>query len=225
MATAAVRALMGLARAHVTTKAAVNERAVLAALTAWFGSKDAIKATQLPDNLIKMLVSIGIDVGVAKKVGHMVLVRPLSGRSRHGAPAPYTGMPATRRVASEEPEMRARYVLAATQRLTEAIADDTYPQALSNEQRFLNMHVAAGRNRRQAARRVDDIGGNGQVLVWRTAGDSRVESACRALEGRLFTASNPPSGVYPGAVHSRCRCHAETWGSPGATSFAGLLGG
>lgn len=225
---AKARAWMALARAQVHKALGfdvVRERAVLAALTSWFASKEAVTAKQLPDNLIKMLIDVGIDAGIAEHVGEMVLAKPLSGRSRHGAPAPYRGMTAARRVASEEPEMRARYVLAAARRLTEAVENDLYDQALSNEKRYLGMHVAAGRKRRVAARQVDDIARNNPVLVWRTAGDNRVEAACRALEGRLFTADNPPDGIYPGAAHPRCRCHAAAWGSPGAGYMAHVLAG
>lgn len=224
----AARAWMALARARVHKAqgfGVIQEHAVLAALTAWFAGKEAIAATVLPPTLIKMLIDIGIDAGVAEHVGEMVLAKPLSGRSRHGVPAPYKGMPAARRIATEEPEMRARYVLAAARRLTQSLAEDTYDQALSNEKRYLGMHVAAGRKRRSAARQVDDVAKNSPVLVWRTAGDSRVEPVCRALEGRLFTADNPPDGTYPGAAHLRCRCHAAAWGSPGASNFAHLLRG
>jgi SPP1 gp7 family putative phage head morphogenesis protein len=208
---ATVRALMALARAQVT-KARPTQLEVLARLTAWFASKEAIHASQLPDGLIDALVALGLDRQAVTKVGEMVLGNPLSGRSRHGSPAPFEGMPATRRVAAQEPRMRARYVLAAARRLTQGLADRRYNVALDAEQRYLDAHVAAGRKRRAVARRVDELGGEGHVLVWRTAGDERVTPECRALEGRLFTAENPPGGQLPGAVHPRCRCHAEQWG-------------
>jgi SPP1 gp7 family putative phage head morphogenesis protein len=201
---------MALARAQVAKAQRVSELEVRARLTAWFSSKEAIHATQLPAGLIDALVGLGIDRKAAVTVGEMVLGNPLTGRSRYGAPGGFEGMPATRRVAAEEPRMRADYLLAAARRLTEALKKDRYDQALETERRYLDAHVAAGRNRRAAAQRLDELGKDGQMLVWRTAGDDRVTPECAALEGRLFTADNAPG--IPGAMHSRCRCSAETWG-------------
>ena len=198
---------MALARA----KAAAPDT-VLNALAKWLGSREAVGVRELPDELLDQLVHAGIDRQAAIKVARMVLAKPMTGRTRHGAPRKFDGMPAARRIAAEEPELRAEFLFASAQRLTEAIADDREQQGLDAEKRYLDMHVAAGRNRRRAARAVDQIGGNGEVLVWRTAGDKRVEAFCKGMAGRLFTAGNPPGGVYPGAAHLRCRCHAEVHG-------------
>lgn len=215
---ASVRALMALARAELLKvdqhHQLVAETALLTALTLWFGSKAAIKATELPDDLVTQLTDAGLDPQVVRTVGRMVLDKPLSGRSRHGAPSPFDGMLATRRVASEEPEMRARYLLAAAKRLTAALLGGTFEAALIMEQRYLRMHVQAGRGRRAAARAVDEVAEKhpNRLLIWHTKQDSRVDSRCAALEGLLFTVGNPPGGEYPGAVHPRCRCWATTWG-------------
>lgn len=198
---------MALARA----KAAAPDT-VIDALTQWLGSRAAVGATELPDDLVNQLVRDGIDRQAAIKVGRMVLAKPMTGRTRHGAPSAYDGMPAARKIASEEPEMRAQFIYASADRLTRATNDDREAAGLAQEEHFLAMHVAAGRNRRRAARAVDQIGGNGEVLVWRTAGDDRVEAFCQSMSGRLFTADKPPGGVYPGAAHVRCRCHAEVHG-------------
>lgn len=214
-----VRALMALARAKAADPIA-SQAQVLTALTEWFASPTAITATDLPPELIDALVNIGIDHKAALVAADRVLSKPMTGRSRHGAPAPLPNMTATRRIASEEPEMRAMFLLASARRLTQALIDGAYTQALENEQRFLDMHVAAGRNRRKAARRVDDIARDGQVLVWRAVMDDRTTPDCAALDGRLFTADHPPGGVYPGAKHIRCRCRASAWGSPGTALFA-----
>lgn len=233
MSEATVRALMAVARARAVGAGAglraelnkfdqrgilAEEARVLEALTEWFASRDAIAATELSAEMIDELVSIGVGRQAAITIGAMVMSRPLTGRSRHGSPSSYEGMPANRRVASEEPEYRAAYVLAASRRLTAALIadvteDDAYARALKKERRYLGMHVAAGRNRRRAARKVDQVSkDDGPLLIWRTQGDSRVESECAALEGRLFTADNPPDGIFPGAAHPRCRCFAESWG-------------
>lgn len=204
-----VAALVALAEAKAVrvrlVKAQATEAAVLAALTAWFGSKDAISADQLPDHLIDMLAQLGIDRKAALQVGEMATVKSLSGRGRHGSPSDDSTL--VRRVASEEPHMRAMYVLAASRRLSSA---DRFDDALSTENTYLMAHVRAGQNRRRAAKKVDDLGDH--VLVWRTAGDGHVTARCSLLDGRLFTADNLPNGEMPGAVYPNCRCHAEVFG-------------
>ena len=211
-----VRALMALARASVTKVdhaiPLVPEQNLLRHLTDWFASSAAVSATELPDDLVDLLVASGIKRDVAVAVGKMVLAKSMSGRTRHGAPTPQVQMPAMRRVASEEPHMRALYVLAASKRLTAAQEDGDYSRALVRERRYLDMHVAAGRGRRAAAKKVDDL--RSPLLIWRTQEDDRVDPRCAVLDRRLFTVDNPPDGVYPGAAHSRCRCYAEVWGSP-----------
>lgn len=211
------RALLTLARAKAATSDNnahadhAAQTALLALLAAWFASPNSITATELPPGLIDALVAIGIDHKVAVQVGEMVAVKPLPGRSRAGAPSKTSDMSARARLASEEPRLRAEYVLAAARCLTVAIQGDNYDQAVRNEQRYLDAHVAAGQNRQRAAKRVDRVSEQTPVMVWRTAGDDRVTPECAAMEGRLFTVKNPP-GIYPGAVHPRCRCRAEPHG-------------
>ncbi|HEX4395174.1 MAG TPA: hypothetical protein VH084_27120 [Mycobacterium sp.] len=221
---ARVRALMAVARAHVSSVAAelvkfdtaspLNDQSVaMYVLTSWFASKEAIAAVDLPEDVLEVLVSVGVNREAAIEIGKLILAKPLSGRSRYGTPSAFTGMGALRRVATEEPEYRAAYLLASARRLTEAKALGDYAHALEKERRYLDMHVAAGRGRRAAAKKVDDVSeSEGPLLVWRTRQDSRVDPRCAMLEGRLFTADNPPDGVYPGAVHPRCRCWAVGWG-------------
>jgi SPP1 gp7 family putative phage head morphogenesis protein len=198
-----------------------DENAVLTALTSWFASRAAISDSELPVELLDRLVGIGVARQAAAKAGEWVLAKPLTGRSRHGAPAPLDGMPATRRVATEEPAMRAQYLLAAARRLTTALAGDRYEAALEAERRYLDAHVAAGRNRRAAARKVDEAAQKSPVLRWVTVMDENTTPECAALDGRLFTVTNPPG--IPGAMHSRCRCTAEPWGSSAAAHLAHLL--
>lgn len=217
---AAVRALMAIARAKASSPYAqlnkvdlfsqiVYEGKVLDALTTWFASPDAIGATELPAEVVGELVANGIKREIAVEVGEMVLAKPMTGRTRHGAPSPQDQMTAMRRVASEEPSMRAQYVLAACKRLS--LAED-YSVALTKERRYLDMHVAAGRGRRVAAKKVDAL--DAPILVWRTQEDNKVEARCAMLDHRLFTVENPPGGVYPGAVHTHCRCYAVAWARP-----------
>lgn len=214
-----VRALMALARAKAATAQLIKldheivftgEHDLLVALTKWFASPDAISARALPGELVDRLVASGIKRALADQVGRMVLAKPMSGRHRGGAPT--TNDTAMQRVASEEPQMRALYVLAACKRLTAAAEDGDPARAMDKERRYLDQHVAAGRGRRAAAKKVDDLGAD--LLVWRTQEDVRVDARCALNDHRLFTIDNPPGGVYPGAAHPKCRCYAVVWGSP-----------
>lgn len=211
MSNARALAALAKARAHSNKllKAHSSETAVLAALTAWFGSKDSISADELPTRLVDMLVELGLDRDSIITIGEMATVKSLSGRTSQGSPEIANDMSVTRRVAADEPYMRAMYVLAAAKRLSKA---DNYDSALSAEKTYLASHVSAGQNRRRAAKKVDDLGD--QVLVWRTVMDEKTTPECAAADGRLFTADKLPNGMIPGAVHARCRCHAEPWGNP-----------
>lgn len=207
MADAQARALMALARAHAT-KANAGDSA--SSMATWFGSPAAINADRLPTYLVADLVAMGFTERAARQAGALALSVRLTGRSRYGSPAPYAGMPLTRRVAGEEPEMRARYVVAAARRLTE----DNSDAAMKREQNYLAQHVAAGRKRAAAAALVDVVASHSATgyLRWNTMHDNRVDGTCRALEGRLFTIDNLPDGLIPGAAHARCRCYATAWG-------------
>jgi hypothetical protein len=196
---------MALARAHVVKADATSS------LAAWFGSPAAISADQLPTHLIAEMVGTGISYRAAREAGALGLSVRLTGRSRYGSPAPRDGMSLMRRTAGEEPEMRARYVMAAARRLT---ADDS-DAAMKREQNYLAMHVAAGRKRRAAAALVDVVASHSATgfLRWNTMHDDRVDGRCAALDGRLFTIGNlPDGGAIPGALHPRCRCYATAWG-------------
>lgn len=103
--------------------------------------------------------------------------------------------------------MRAAYVMAAAERLTEA--QGGYDAALHREQLYRDLHVAAARNRRSAARELDQTAAESRDgwMVWR-CGD-HPEPECAALNGRVFTVGNAPG--IPGAVHPNCQCWAESW--------------
>lgn len=201
--------MMAVARA----KAAATRGEPLRALTDWFASRDAIAATELPERLIDELVARGLDRQAVIDAGRLACDPPMTGRSRHGAPKPRGGMNAVRRVASEEPRMRAQFVLASARRLAEAEVEDRFSEQLVNEKRYRDMHVALGRKRRQAARQADEAASQSRAgwLVWRCA--AKPEARCKALEGRVFHVDNPP-GAYPGAVHLSCKCHSDPWMGP-----------
>ena len=206
---------MALARAQVTKlQQQQKHRDVLAVLVAWFGSKAAIGATRLPAEILGALEMAGYDPSAAAKAGEIVLDHPLPGRTRGGSPEAKPGQTAARQVAAEEPEMRAQYLLAATERLTEAGESGDFDAAARKEATYAVQHVKAGQNRRAAAKRLDELAGDtDQLLVWKTVMDKNTTPDCAALNGRVFQASNPPG--IPGAMHSRCRCSAEVWGQAG----------
>lgn len=201
---------MALAKAISDT----DDSNLLADLTDWFGSQPAIAATELPDELVAKLVARGYTHQAVMAAGELASSPSMSGRSRYGSPAPRDDMTAVRRVAVDEPRMRAQFVIASAHRLTEAEAADRFSAQLEAEQRYRDMHVALGRKRRQAARQADEAAGEsaGGWLVWRTA--AKPEAICRALSGRIFKPDNPPGGLYPGAAHISCKCHAEPWAGP-----------
>lgn len=201
---------MALARAHIV-KANTPDVPTLAV---WFGSPAAITAEQLPPAMVAQLMALGIPARAAREAGALGLSVRLTGRTKYGSPAATDGMTVLRRVSSEEPAMRARYVLAAARRLAAGIATDDYDPALKREQNYLSLHVEAGRKRRVAAALVDAVAKNSATgfMRWNTMNDSRVDGVCRGMEGRLFTIDNLPDGQVPGAVHPRCRCYATAWG-------------
>ncbi len=205
---------MALARAKAAQVQQQQHRDLVPILAVWFGSKAAIGATRLPSEIVAELVRAGFDPDAVVRAGEIVLNHPLSGRTRSGSPEPKPGSAATRMVAAEEPDMRARYLLAAAERLTEAQQAGDVDAAVKREETYAAQHAAAGRNRRAAAKRLADLAGSDdRLLVWRAVLDQRTTPDCFALNGQLFHASNPPA--IPGAVHPACRCTAETWGHPG----------
>jgi hypothetical protein len=62
-------------------------------------------------------------------------------------------MTAAQLVSSQEPGWRARYTLAAARRLAAGIENGDYPAALAREA-YRAAHIAAGKNRRAAARKL-----------------------------------------------------------------------
>jgi hypothetical protein len=123
---ARVRAVMALARTKALATADPDRdqkrrHDLVPILAVWFGSKAAIGATQLPEVLLVELINTGISRQAAELAGGIVLKHPLSGRTGSGSPKP--GASAARTVASQEPEARAQYLMAAAERLNEALAD------------------------------------------------------------------------------------------------------
>lgn len=188
------------------------EQAIVTALATYFASSLAIGAVMLPANLVQRLVALGLSAKAARAAGRIALGPPLTGRRASGSPTSRTNT--ARSVASDEPQMRAQYVLAAAKRLTEALEQGTFPAAERLEHGYVESHRRAGQNRARAAAALDDVAAEeGPWLIWRTQNDAQVEAECRALAGAVFTIDDPPGGHIPGAVHPHCRCYATGLGS------------
>lgn len=192
----------------------------MVALALFFASVTAVNATLLPALLVRRLTGLGLTARAVQAAGRLTLEPALTGRSRWGSPVSRFG-PQTmvRRMAAEEPKMRARYLLTAAKRLTKAAFQGMWTTGLKREQTYLAAHRRAGQRRAQAARRYD-VAARGQVfMVWVTSGDSKVDPHCRELAGSVWHVDNPPVPC-PGAAHPFCRCVARPLGSHGAVQEA-----
>lgn len=196
------------------------QEAALTALALFFASTAAVHATLLPALFVRRLTGLGLSARAVQTAGRMTLEPALTGRSRHGSPVTRFG-PQTmvRRMAAQEPMMRARYLLAAATRLTKAAAQGMWTAGLRRERTYLDAHRRAGQRRAKAARAYDEAARGQMYMVWVTAGDSRVDPHCRALAGSVWHVDNPPVPC-PGAAHMYCRCVARPLGSHSAAQAA-----
>lgn len=188
------------------------ETAAVALLALWLLSLPARAAVTLPADLVAQLVALGLDPKAVRAAGRIALGGPLAGRSRRRV----TGVPsAVAQTASDEPRMRALFILNAAKRLTVALAGGVAPlPAFRNEARYFELHRAAAKRRLWAAGQVDAAAQVATWLEWRTARDQRVTPACRAMEGHVFTVDQPPKIGWPGSVHPACRCYPVPFGTP-----------
>lgn len=212
-----------------------QEEAVIAAVALFLASVVAVKAITLPLRLVDRMVGLGLNRRAVRAAGKLTMEPALTGRSRWGSPTvvddpnpnPF-GLASSRRfgpqtmvrrMAANEPTMRARYLLAAAKRMTKAAAKAEFIAALRREQAYLAAHRRAGQRRARAARAYD-VAARGQLfMVWVTAGDSRVDPHCAALAGSVWSVDRPPVPC-PGAVHPWCRCVARPLGSHSAAQAA-----
>lgn len=189
--------------------------AVIAALAVWLGSKLALGAVNLPQRLFDRLVALGLDPKAVRRAGYLGLSLPLPGRGPHGSPAHSAATTTVRKVKADEPELRAEYIVTAAERLSKAQRLGVYDAAARLETTYADQQRAAAQNRIKAAQKLDRVAARAQYLIWKTAGDARVEAECAALNGHVFTLDNLPKvkgrPVIPGAVHPRCRCDALPW--------------
>jgi hypothetical protein len=120
---------------------------------------------------------------------------------------------------------RAQYVLAASKRVLGAAREarakggsvpGAIAEALATERRYYLMHLAAMKNRANAAAMTDKAAAKyGKILGWNTKIDGKESAECRNADHRNYRAAKMPQIGYPGAVHPYCRCFpGPAW--PGA---------
>jgi hypothetical protein len=124
--------------------------------------------------------------------------------------------PAQAQVFSMNRMRRAQYLVAASRRITAALADarshgqsqvKALAAAVSAERRYYALHIAAIQHRSMAAARVDSAAAiYGPLVGWYTVRDAHTTRECLAADGRNFYAGYQPLIGYPGTVHPRCRC-------------------
>ena len=206
-----------------------TEQAALGALTTFLAEAALTGVVVIPPEIYRRLLRLHLHPAAIRAAAALTLRGPLFRRPQRG---PRTAGTAAALVAAGEPEMRARYLIAAARRITRdlrtvvptpsggtpATLADRLRDALRRERQFWRMHVDAQRNRRASAHAVDEVTAVSPWWQWQTAGDARVEADCRRFAGRTFTVAAPPMldghPVFPGAVHPRCRCRAVSTFDP-----------
>lgn len=181
------------------------EQAVVAAVAAYLATRAAVQAVALPTALVSRLASLGLSTRAVRAAGRLTLDPPLTGRTRWGSPARrYGRQTMVRRMAAAEPTMRAKYLLAASKRLTAAIVAGEFTAGLARERRYLSLHRKAGQRRAKVAREYDRVARNATYLKWVTTG-TNVDPHCASRAGMVWHVDNPPMPP-PGAVHPWCKC-------------------
>lgn len=192
------------------------EQQAILALTALLAA--GVNGQKLNDRATALLGPLGLPAAAI-----LAAVRLATASPAHGVPrsAALRSALAAQRTAlngaiSGEPAMRARYLLAAAQRLASSLlpgdgtARERFTAALDAERRYGQQHADAQTRRLTAAAGVDGAAGTyGDVLGWYTVIDGRTTPDCIALDGTNFSASQEPAGGWPGARHGgTCRCSA-----------------
>jgi SPP1 gp7 family putative phage head morphogenesis protein len=137
---------------------------------------------------------------------------------RDGIPNPNLGFepgPAFKAEARNAAGWRALYIVAAVDRLTDAVDFGDWDRALVAEERYFEQHLEAEDNRLRVAQLVDLTAEVMQhrmtpltegLLGWRSVMDSRTTKECAFCNGKNFRADQMPMWGYPGSTHPRCRC-------------------
>jgi SPP1 gp7 family putative phage head morphogenesis protein len=213
-----------------------QEEAVVAAVALFLASVVAVKAINLPGYLIDRVVGLGLNRRAVRAAGKLTLEPALTGRTRWGSPTvdepvgpaltlltarPKQTGPVTmaRRMAANEPRMRALYLLAAAKRISRAAAQGRFTACLAKERTYLDAHRRAGVKRAKVAREYDEAARGQQFLRWLAVMDERTSPDCAARNGSIWSVANPPFPP-PGAQHPHCRCRSVPVHSPSAAQAA-----
>lgn len=190
------------------------ETVVVAAVTVFLASNIAVTAVGLPTVLVRRMATLGLSVNAIRAAARLTLEPALTGRTRWGSPVRKVG-PQTmvRRMAAAEPGRRARYLLNAAKRLTQAGRDREFTAGLRREAAYLAAHRRAGLKRARVAREYDRVARGQTFLKWRARMDSKTTPDCAAKNGTVWNVNNPPFPP-PGAQHPSCRCVAAPLGRP-----------
>ena len=184
------------------------EEAVVAAIAVYLASSAAVHAVTLPAVLMSRLMALGLSRRAVRTASRLTMDPPLTGRNRWGSPSPSPAgadVSMTRMVAADEPLWRARYLLAAAQRLTDAAVRGDFTNAVTKERRYLRQHRAAGKGRRAGAAQADQEFGksNSGLLIWN--GGTCPE--CAPRDGSVFR----PGQLSLPPLHPNCGCGVSAY--------------
>lgn len=136
--------------------------------------------------------------------------------TEHPAPSAGVSGPASAQTSRVNAARRAQYVIAASKRVLGAAREarakgesvpGAFTDALATERRYYLMHLAAMKNRANAAAETDKAAAKyGNLLGWLAKNDDRTSAECRVASGKNYYASHMPDIGFPGAVHPNCRC-------------------
>jgi hypothetical protein len=153
-------------------------------------------------------------VRLAMQLGHLAEAKTPAGLpgNQNGPHSPVqTGTP-NAWLRNSNIAYRAAYIVSASHRIAQSVADGDVAKALPQEKRFFDQHLAANKARALAVEQVNTAWKqHGDLLGWYAREDKRTSPACHAAHGHNFHAGYPPMIGYPGAVHDSCRC---TSGAP-----------
>jgi hypothetical protein len=175
---------------------------IIAALAAYYTAKALTAALRAP------FKAAGISGAALAAVASLVASWPHEVMEGTG--------PATRWAVRANLTRRASFFLAAAKRVQQAVVaarsqgqpvTQAALDALGDERRWFNAHVAAGQQRMAAAAAVDGAAAmHGPLLSWNAVIDPRCTPECRTADGKSFYADRPPKIGYPGTTHPNCRC-------------------
>ena len=180
-------------------------------LVAGIATLIAVEAPPRPTAL-KIATLTGIRVAAVAPVLMLAMSKPFGGNvSAIGSPS------ATGQNAEAEGLYRSAYILLASRRVQQALANGTpLEEAMKAEETWFSRHIGAQANRRRAAMTVDAAAKKvGPKLGWYAKMDAKTSVECRAANGTNFTVDRVPAIGWPGAVHPFCRCRP---GKPHSTT-------